>query len=498
MAITRGNLKDWVKTARGLDRAANDGLLTNDFIDEAINTMLRKVADDCNLLPTLMKFALRSGQWAYPMPDDVLRIRRVWFVDSDGSRLPLGYLESEALLDYRDPATDTGTDPLFFSYPVYQARAYGMYANAPPVYDYIFASHVTTARIFTVEDSGINLGLTLDGRRIEPGCVVHNVTDDSFGYVDVLDMITVKIAGTADPGTDSDTLVDSAADFVTAGVAVGDIICTPMTGTVTSYGFVTAVAETTLTYTDMFGDARSFASGDFFKVGIANKIRLDTATPHPQLREGAQNYFAVGDAKATITGTTFTNTTVTGADTDGAEVDDIAVASGGSHAKVTGVDDNELTVDWWVGGQPADTETVTVRECDEYRVEGKMRDQRVMWIRPTPSASDTVGSESVEIQYNAQPKLPTRDTDRIEIPEKYEIVMRKCLMWQAADLTGKYDPSEMEVFEQYYNIEASKYKGDIWQPPLAGPMSVWNNRYPVRVHGVKDQSLSAMKWNLDF
>jgi len=471
---TRLDLQNWVKTSRGLDRAIDDGLLSNIFINEAIDSSLKKVADDCN------------------------RMRRVWFVDSGGTYLPLQYLTPEQLLDYRDPSTDTGTDPMYYSYPLYQARIFGINAQAPPVYDYILSSHVTTQHIFTVEDSGINLGKTLDGRRISPGDVVHNLADDSYGYIKVIDIITTKASGSADAGTDSDTLIDAAGDFVTNEVAVGDIICTPSSGVVTAYAFVTAVTATQLSYTDMRGAASAFSSGDTYKVGVANKIRLSESTPHPYLRDGARNYFSVGDAKATLTATTFTPTSVTGSATTGAASGDVAVASGGSHAKVMGIADNSLTVDWWVGGQPADAEEVVVKECDEYQVEGRMKDQRVMWISPTPSDSDDVGSESIVLTFSKQPTLPTADTDLIEIPDKYEVVLRKCLAWQCADLTGIYSVAELSHFEADYTKEAMKYRGDIWRPPDSEMSNAWRNRTAGRVRGVKDMTASGIKVNLDF
>jgi hypothetical protein len=45
----------------------------------------------------------------------------------------------------------------------------------------------------------------------------------------------------------------------------------------------------------MQGVATSFASGDTYKVGKATEIRLSESTPHPGLRNGADNTFGLGD-----------------------------------------------------------------------------------------------------------------------------------------------------------------------------------------------------------
>ena len=370
------------------------------------------------------------------------------------------------------------------------------------MYDYISKSHVTTKSIRTVIDSGANFGLTLDGTKIEPGFVVHNITDDSYGYVEVLDVSTPKVTSTVMPGTDSDTLKDGTENFVTAEVAVGDVICKlNASSVVTAYAFVTEVAATELTYEkyqDPDGSSTAFASGDSYRVGVATEIRLDMATPHPGLRSGANNYFDVGTTKATITATTFTVTTVTGTSTSGAEVGDIAIAAGGAHGEISAVDDNELTVDRWIGGQPVDAETITVKECDKYQIEHAFRTEKVLWINPPVTDSDTVGTESLDILFDGYPTLPAEDDDPIEIPEMpYAPAIMKCLFWQCMKKKGNASLAELLAVETSYRQTVKPMMQDVNAAPPSGQLSAYTNRRKIAARvGYKDQGPSGLKWNL--
>lgn len=478
MAWDRQELKNWIKDRRLLDRDKNDGRLDDSRIHEAINDTLRDVAGRCGMLGEYRRLALRSGQWEYPMPDDINDIRRLWFVDTNGTRIPMSYVSSAKFLSWRDPDGDTSIQPSSYTYPAFQGQVLAFRADAPPVLDFVEQSWVTTSSIRTVIDSGMNFGLTRSGKRVEPGMIVANITDGSIGYVEVLDITTTKSNGTADAGTNTNTLVDTGSTFSSDGVAVGDIICTPSTGVVTGYAFVTEVTnETTLIYEGFQSSngALRFDKDDTFKVGQATEIRLSEATPHPGLRDGSSNNFAVGSTKATITGTTFTDTTVTGSSTDGAESGDIAVASGGSHGLVGGVEDNELTVDKWIGGTPPDAESVTVKEADKYQVQTDFRIERVIQIAPTPSADDATGSESVEILCNCEPRFPTQDDDPIEIPRNYERPIHACLEWKAAERAGDEQGAVDRLEVKYERIVVS-YQGDINRPPIEEPISAWGNR----------------------
>jgi len=206
----------------------------------------------------------------------------------------------------------------------------------------------------------------------------------------------------------------------------------------------------------------------------------------------------VGSAKATITGTTFTNTTVTGSSTSGAEEDDIAIASGGSHGKVSGVDDNELTVDKWIGGLPSAGEIVTVKECDQYSIEDRFATERQVWIGPPASSSDTAGSESILMSGYRKPRMPQEDDDPIEVPEHYEVPLVACARWQMAELMGIYTPAEVLSFEEIYRREVNRYTGDVDRPPYNRPISPWRNRQrSASKRGRRDQTRNGLVWDID-
>lgn len=499
MAITRLYLQNQIKSALGIARSVDDGLLPDTLIQEAINETLKQIAGDCNLNPDYRKLALRADKWKYPMDEDVAYIRKVWFVDTDGRRSELDYAEPDNFMEGLDPE-DTGSQPDFFSYPYFQRPVLHFYVGAPPIYDYIDDSNVTTRSIRTVIDSAANFGRLLDGTRIKPKWVVHNITDDSYGYVEVLDTTTAKVSGTTDAGTNSTTLIDAGVDFVATSVAVDDIICLIRGGIVVAYAFVTAVAVNQLTYEGIQGIVDTFILGDLYKVGRATEIRLSMDAPHPGLRDGANNRFAVSDvAKATINGTTFTPTRCTGAGVAGSEEGDIAIAAGGSHGRVSAATSTYVDVDMWRGGQPADGEVVSVRECDQYQVEHRFRTQRVMWITPAPSASATLGTENLRIWFNATPTLPENDDDPIEVPNGYMEALVKCGMWKARFLQGIYSHLEIRAMEEDYKDSAKEVMGDVFRSPPQETVTPWTNRRNVirtKRWGERDQGPSGARWTL--
>ena len=476
--MNRLHFKHWVKDRYGISRDRNDGLLSDDIIHDCLEDAIRQVAKDCLVLPITRKFPLVANQWKYPMPDELIKIREAYFIDSDGTRVPLDYYSPGQFLEWRDTADDTATDPIYISYATLESPVFSFYAQAAPIYDYVAVSYITEGSVRTIIDSGINFGKTLDGVKVTPGCIGQNTTDGSYGYVEVLDTITNKTTGTATTQTGNNILYDTTKDFTALGVEEDDIICTPSTGVVTAYAFVKAVGTTSLTYGDFHdpdGSTKRIAAGDTYKIGVAHKVRLSMDAPHPGLREGATNDFTVGTTKATITGTTFTVTSVTGSSTTGAEAGDIAIASGGSHGKVSAVAANTLTVDMWIGGIPVAGETVTCNECDQYQVEGEYRTQRMLWIGPTPDTSDTLGTENIEVLYHAVPEMPQKDTDPIEMDERYREILEICLEWKAGVRTSK-PLAEVNALKQIYDNEMRKYQGDIYAPPLRKPLTVWGNR----------------------
>ena len=489
--------KYWIKDRYTLSRDRDDGLLSNSIINDCIDDAIRQISKDCLVLPVTKVFPLRANQWKYPMPDDMIRIREIYFIDSDGTYVPLDYLSPEQFLAWRSTVSDTATDPIYFSYAEFASKVLHFYSQAAPIYDYLPSSHITSGSVRTVIDTGMNFGKTLDGSRVTTGSIVHNLTDGSYGYVEVLDIITAKTTGAATTDTGDGTLKDTTKNFTALGVEENDIICylTPALVT-TKYAFVKTVGTTTLTYEDFQdpdGVREDFVVTDVYKIGKAQKIRLTLDSPHPGLREGATNDFTTGDTKATITGTAFAATSVTGSVTTGAETGDTAIASGGAHGQVTAVAANSLTVDMWIGGTPANGEVVTVRQCDSYQVESEYRTQRVLWVGPTPNVSDTIGSESVLVLYHAVPELPETDADPIEIDEIYRELVCIALEWKAGERTGK-PMQEVITLKGIYETMLRKYQGDVYKPPLREPLTVWGNRVGRR-YGVRDQTPSGARWN---
>lgn len=483
MAITwnRLFLENKIKDAFGLTRGRNDGLLSDTLIFEAIEMAMLTVADDCHLFPVTEKFPLTANQWQIPIPDDVLGIRDIWYIDTNGKRNPMDYLPQERFMDYHDP-TETSQEPYYYCYPIFQRPVIMWYAGAEPIYDYIGISNITEAAYSTVIDSGANFGRTQDGTRIVPGFLVQNKSDDSFGYVEYLDIITPVTDGIARPGTTTTILKDGTKDFVALFAALGigvedvPVICNPSAGDVVKYAFVTAVTATELTYASIQGGL-SFSSGELYKVGIANKIRLSRSAPHPGLRSGATNKFTVGAEVVSINGTTFTDTSVTGSAPGDAEAGQIAIAAtSGSHGKIQSISGNTLTVDKWVGGKPGDGDVISVRACDEYQVEHKFRTQKVLWIRPTPTSSDTVGQESLEAQFSSKPTMPEQDTDPIEIPQKYFDPLLDAALYYSAESKGNHTQTDLMTREARYKASVAPYLARIWQPPASGQLSAYGNR----------------------
>jgi hypothetical protein len=517
MAWNRLYIRNRVKSAFLIDRGKDDGLIPDALFNEGIEAAMRQVARDCELVQDDWNLALVAGQHKYALPEDLTRIRKVYYIDSNGTYQPLEHLPIDNYVDWDDP-TDTSSEPEYFSYPHKQPHVYQFRVNAPPDQDYIAdgKSWVTTESIRTIIDSGANFGRTLSGKRIRPGCVVRNLTDLSYGFIETLDITTNKEIGTATSGTTTDTLEQTGKDFDTAGVTVGDIICTPATGKVLAYAFVIEVGTTTMRYADIEGqDANGepitrFESGDTYKVGTATEIRLWSGVPvpagtrvpfagyaHPGLRNGGSNDFAVSDPKGTITGTTFTDTTVTGSSTSGAESGDVAIASGGSHGTVSGVAANELTVDKWIGGLPTAGETVTTHECDQYQIEDAFATERQIWIGPPASSSDGVGSESIKMYGNRVPRMPQEDDDPLEIEQHYEEVLIACVKWQVSDRAGIYTPAEVAAYRTLYQVEMVPLSSDAQRPPNDKPISPFRNRVRRGVrYGRRDQTANGLRWNL--
>lgn len=496
MPITRLELKNRIKSSRGLTRDREDGLLTDDLIHEAIEESILKVGMDTRILQVTREFSLEEDVWKYPMPTDIHEIRSVWYKDSNGTKLPLGSCDQEQFYAGRDPDDDQSDQPSYYAYPIYESRVLQMLGLARPLHDYVRRSNVTTQHIRTAEDTAVNFGRTRDGTRMSPGDIVRNRTTNAYGYIEVLDTITNTTTGTATANTSSTILEDATKNFTALGVSEDDIICTPSAGVVTSYAFVTAVGTTTLTYEAIRGSATTFSSGDTYKVGTAKKIRLSTDAPHRGLREGSSAVFNVGSETASMNATTFTDTRCTGSSPSGASVGEVAIASGGSHGVITVVEDTYIDVDEWIGGTPVAGETISIKSCDQYQVETRPQIQPVMWLGPTPNDSDANGVRSIEVIFIKQPFVPEYDWQMIDIPDKYRIALYKCCSWQAADLAGSLDITKVDRYQQSYEMEVAKLLGDSMDVPYGEVMTPYTNRIGRGVKATRYTTHSGVSYDV--
>ena len=137
MAITREELKNRIKSVRGLTRAREDGLLDDTLIHEAIQDAQELVVMDCDLLRDEESLALVEDKWEYPVPDDFLDIREIYFIDSSGNRLPLTQLSPREIDSGRDPNDDVALEPVYFTFPIWQRRIIQPFAMGPAVSDYV-------------------------------------------------------------------------------------------------------------------------------------------------------------------------------------------------------------------------------------------------------------------------------------------------------------------------------------------------------------------------
>ena len=279
--MTRKELRDDIKLSFGLDKDKEDGNLPDSILNIAIHNALRIVARDCKACFVEKSFPLRQGQWAYPMDDDIDVIRACYFVDSQGMRNELKWFPPERFMEGFQPTTDTSNTPMAFSYPQMQRAVVHFWAQAPPIYDFVTESYVTEDTIRTLVDKGANFGNTLSGYRIEPGAVVRNLTDNSFGFVQALNMSVEKAKGFADLNSSTTQLWDVSKNFTALNVYPGDIICNPWSSIPASYGYVTDVYVDYLVYEAMQGEKLRIRPNDPYRVGTATEIVLSGSIPHP-------------------------------------------------------------------------------------------------------------------------------------------------------------------------------------------------------------------------
>jgi hypothetical protein len=501
--MTRADIRKILKLADGLNPNNEDGLMLDEYYNIGIDEAVRQIAIDCNLIPVRRSMPLQANVYQYPIDEDVDIIRRVYYIDSNNQRIPLDYVSPEQWMDWED-MDDTEDEPEYYCYPMFMNEVIPFYSESSPVYDYILNSYVTEQAIRTLVDSGANFGRTLNNRKIEPGFIVHNLADGSYGYVQVLSITTTKVSGTASSGTNTTQLEDTTKDFTLLDIREGDIICTPSPSLCTSYAFVESVTATKIKYSDMQGAKKRFGNLDTYAIGRATEIRLSLAVPHPGLRNGSYNYFKVTDGAVNfntlniggVVDTVFTATRVTGTMVGTPTTAMVAIASGGGHGKITVVGANYVDVDMWVGGTPASGESVSCKTCDKYQIEDNSSSVRAIWIGPTPSTSDANGTNSIEIMYNKVPELPQDDTDKLQIPDHYKTLLIDCARWQTALLSGKYDLANINNFRMVYKANLPEYAKDVNRPPYGKTLTMWNNRNGRSGRSRKYTTASGNRWDL--
>ncbi|MHA1949167.1 MAG: hypothetical protein ACW99G_01665 [Candidatus Thorarchaeota archaeon] len=477
MPQTLLEIKNHIKSSRGLTRNREDGLITETLLEEAVGNALRRVANDCDLLPTTQEFPLVAGQWQYPVPEEVNSIISVTRKDSQGNFIPLDQISQTAFDAGRDPVDDLAVDPTQFAHPIHDGRRFEFYVKGPPNNDFSEVSRITSGSRRTVIDSGANFGRTWSGQRISPGDVVHNHTGLSYGYVEVLDMITALRSGGCDAGTDSTKIVLLGTGLDTIGVKVDDIIVAPQTGVPKTYAFITEIDGTTAYYEAIRGELSAFAVGTTVRVGTANKIRLSTDAPHRGLRTGSRNYFLLGDVTATLSSTVFSDTGCSCSGTSGVSVGQEAIAATGQHGYISAVAASSITVPYWIGGVPVNGTQVSIRAADEYSIMTEPRIQPYMYLRPTPSESDAVGEKRMRVHFESEPFIPTEDWQNVDVPIKFNDALLACTRWQTAVLAGTHKARELQSFKAEYIDEVGEKNSDIHEVQKSEIMTVWGNRY---------------------
>ena len=123
-----------------------------------------------------------------------------------------------------------------------------------------------------------------------------------------------------------------------------------------------------------------------------------------------------------------------------------------------------------------------------------------MWISPPVTSSVTLGTENLEVWFNAMPTLPENDDDPLEIPhDGYMNALVKCGMWKSRFLQGIYNHIEIAGMENDYRNSAREVMGDSKQSSPQKTVSAWENRQSGRRKrrwGERDQGPSGGRYTL--
>lgn len=465
--MIRGEYKAKLKEMFGVSRISTDDLLNEVVLNEVVNDALDTVTDDLNLNMSMEAIGRLKDQWEYPLPDEILSLRGIYYLDTGNEWNPLDYLSPEEFLAGFDE-DDSQPDPLVYSVFGRTAEQYWWSTDSgEPVNKFAPEFYVTVENNCIIICYGANFGVIdfdlrrrRTGSRIQQDDVAWNISDDSYGFVDYLDMTTAKVtnaAGTNVTAT-STRLSDTGNNFTTANVVAGDVIVRTSDN---SYAFVTEKqSDNVLLYTGMQGPSISFLDEDGYKVGTADRVVLKQyGTSGGGLRSGTDHTFEYTDsthAATSVTVSTDINTgdTLTIAsgtfDTTKITTDMICFPSTNDKVgKIRSVTSTVIKVDYWIGGAPTGTITVTFGTGDKFQVESKFRTLEQVWIHPASSENDT-NIERIRLLYVRAPNHPDTDDDPIELDDRYQLHLLNAMRWLMADRLGTQSVTEVAKYEAVY------------------------------------------------
>ena len=467
--MTRLEAENYIKDGiANLGRSVSDDLITDTIIYDCINQAMDKLVIDLNINPHIFSLSRITGEWEYALPSDVLHIRNLFFFDDDSGWQPITYEAPDRFLTWFDE-TDTDDEPEIFSVFGRMGEVYRFSTeSAIPVNKFVHQFYVTQTETDILICQSAGFGMIESEEHVLRGDIVNNIRDDSWGFVNYLDMTTAKFSGTADAGTSSTLLIDAAVDFTSnalsgtgARVKPGDVILRTDSSN-NSYAFVTAVAATQLTCTNIQGSNPFFGVGNTYKVGTSDRIVLrQFGTSSGGLREGSDHTFTATDSGLAAAAATFTsdeNASDTMARQDLADWNTttittsmIALTNTGKSGKIRAVAADAIQVDYWVGGPPSNGDTVTFKTSDLFSIESKFATKDMLWMSPVPSETD-VGIERLRLLYNVIPTKPDSDTNKLEIPDRNREEFFACLDWMVSRRAGIFSQAEIANYLVTYKV----------------------------------------------
>lgn len=470
---TRLQYEEKIKDRHGITRGVNDGNLTDAVILEVINDAMDMVAHDLFLNMTTEKIARQAGIWRYDMPDKSLRTRNLYYRDTGDDWGELTYKTPDRFLNGFDETYQTAEPEIFsvigrkgekFAWSTESAMLTNKFAQEFYVsgdHDLSDPSIGTTLIVY-----GANFGVMETGKYLHKRDIVVNKTDDSQGYLDYLDFTTTISSGTSTSAT-ATTLVDTGKDFVVAGVSVGDVLRNTNSGS-TSFCYVTVVAATTLTFTEFQGTDTFLTGGlDAYSVGTADKMVLEQyGTSAGGLFGGTDNQFGFtvsthADTAVTITTDVNTGDTLTGTfDTTTIDADMVLVTTNNlMMAKIRSVSSTVVKIDYWIGGTPGASATVSFGTADQFYIESRAKTRQALYVGPTPNVTD-VGVEKLMLLYVPTPHKPDSDDDFIEIDDKYREILLSAMFLLSDRAAATKTDADMRQAEGFYKDKVKDLTGD--------------------------------------